>query len=186
MRYEIILADPPWLYSNEQNKDPSRGGVVYPKLTLAELTALPVSLIAAPDCLLFLWVPFPKLPEGLTVLEAWGFRYITTPFVWVKTNLNGNGIYSGMGYWTNGNVELILMGKRGKPKRAARNVKQVITAPVSRHSAKPPEARERIVHLVGDRPRIELFARDCAEGWTATGLEWDGRDIRVALADLVR
>ena len=81
------------------------------------------------------------------------------------------GIYSGLGYWTNGNAELCLMGKRGHPKRIRRCVKQIVVAPRGRHSAKPPEVQERIVQLMGDTPRVELFAREKTPGWDVWGLE---------------
>lgn len=90
-------------------------------------------------------------------------KKITTP--------NGSGIYSGLGHWTNGNAELCLFAKKGTPHRVAKNVKQIVLAPRSRHSAKPPEVRHRIISLVGDLPRIELFAREYSEGWDCWGDE---------------
>jgi N6-adenosine-specific RNA methylase IME4 len=82
------------------------------------------------------------------------------------------GVYSGLGHWTNGNAEIVLFGRKGLPKRVAKNVKQICFAPVSSHSAKPPEIRDRIVRLMGDVPRIELFARgDLPDGWHGWGNE---------------
>jgi len=185
-RYSIIYADPPWPYHNPQDGNPARGGKTYPTLTMTQIKALPVQRIAAPDCALFLWATFPKLKEALEVIEAWGFRYITCAFCWVKLNPTGKllrggrkgkdvllrkGIYSGMGYWTNGNAELCLFAKQGRPKRQARNVKQIVIAPRGRHSAKPPEVRDRIVRLMGDVPRVELFAREVVPGWSCWGDE---------------
>lgn len=185
-RYNVILADPPWPYHNPQSDDPARGGKTYRTLTLEQIKALPVQRIAAPDCALFLWATFPKLKEALEVIEAWGFRYITCAFTWVKLNPTGElfqggvkgkdvllrkGIYSGMGYWTNGNAELCLFAKQGRPKRVARNVKQIVITPRGRHSAKPSVVRNRIVQLMGDVPRIELFAREYPKGWAVWGDE---------------
>lgn len=170
-KYEIIYADPPWRYADQKNNDPSMGGITYPTMSLEEICSIPVAKIAQKDCSLFMWATMPLLKESLDVISAWGFKYITCAFTWVKLNPSGNGIYSGLGHWTNGNAELCLFAKKGTPKRVEKNVKQIVMAPRGRHSAKPPEVRDRIVRLVGDRPRIELFAREKADGWDHWGNE---------------
>ena len=76
-----------------------------------------------------------------------------------------------MGHWTNGNAELCLLATKGHPKRVAKDVKQIVLAHRRRHSEKPAEVRDRICKLVGDLPRIELFARQHAEGWDCWGNE---------------
>jgi len=192
MKFSVIYADPPWTYRDTQSGDPARGGKTYPTLTLQQVKNLGVQRIAAPDCALFLWATMPLLREALEVIEAWGFKYTTCAFTWVKLNPTGallypqkklhgtkyekdillhKGVYSGMGYWTNGNAELCLFAKQGHPKRVARNVKQIVLAPRGRHSAKPSEVRDRIVQLMGDVPRIELFAREQVAGWVSWGNE---------------
>jgi len=180
--YQIIYADPPWRYDDPKGNDPAMGGITYPTLSIEELSALPVGSLAADNCLLFLWATMPKLPQALEVMAAWGFQHKTTAFVWVKQNPSGKGIYSGLGHYTNGNAELCLLGRRGKFVRASKSVKQIVLAPRGRHSAKPPEVRDRIVQLCGDVPRVELFAREKAEGWDCLGFDIDGKDIREALA----
>jgi N6-adenosine-specific RNA methylase IME4 len=152
-----------------KGNDPKMGGITYPTMSLEELKAMPIADIAEKDCALFLWATMPLLKEALEVIEAWGFRYITCGFTWVKQNPLGEGIYSGLGHWTNGNAELCLFAKRGAPKRQAKNVKQIVLAPRGRHSAKPAEVRDRIVALIGDLPRVELFARETADGWESWG-----------------
>lgn len=171
-RYGAILADPPWPYDNQQSHNPARGGYTYPSMTLDEIKALPIRDLAAKDCALFLWATMPKLREALEVIEAWGFRYTSCAFVWVKLNPKSGGIYSGLGYWTNGNAELCLLAKRGAPKRLARDVKQIVLAPRGRHSEKPSEVRMRIERLV-DGPYLELFARQRHPGWDCWGNEVD-------------
>ncbi len=171
MKYQIVYADPPWLYDNPMDNNPKMGGKTYPQMELRDICALPVKQIANSNCALFIWATMPKLREALSVIDAWGFRYITCAFVWVKLNPNGNGIYSGLGHWTNGNAELCLFAKHGAPKRVAKNVKQIIIAPRGKHSSKPQETRQRIVQLLGDIPRVELFARECTDGWDAWGNE---------------
>jgi len=117
------------------------------------------------NCVLFLWTTFPKLKEGIEVLESWGFKYITVAFVWVKQNPKNDKIYSGIGHWTNANAEIVLLGKKGKISRIVKNIKQIVLAHRGKHSVKPDEVRNRIVQLMGDLPRIELFARQKIEGW---------------------
>ena len=170
-KYSIIYADPPWRYNNELNNNPKYGGKTYPTMTLEDIKHLPVKNITNKDCALYLWATMPKLPEALEVIKSWGFRYINCGFNWVKLNPKGKGIYSGLGHWTNGNAELCLFAKRGAPKRLAKNIKQIVMAPRSFHSKKPDEVRDHIVSLLGDIPRIELFARQKVNGWDAWGDE---------------
>lgn len=180
-KYNIIYADPPWCYSNNKNNDPTMGGKTYPVMSLDDIKNLPIKNITAKDCALFLWVTMPKLIEGLEVIKAWGFSYRTCAFTWVKQNPKGSGIYSGMGHWTNGNAELCLFSKKGSPKRQAKNIKQIILSHRARHSEKPAEIRDRIIALMGDLPRIELFARVQTTGWDCMGNDIDGKDIRESL-----
>jgi len=170
LRYRVIYADPPWTYRDQAHA--GRRGVIYkyPLLTDADVERLPVERIAADDAALFLWVTWPKLPEVLPVIEAWGFRYRTVAFVWVKRTSTGKLTW-GMGSWTRANTEPCLLATRGRPQRLDAGVHQVVEAPVQAHSRKPPEVRERIVRLLGDVPRIELFAREAPAGWDAWGNE---------------
>jgi len=178
MRFSIIYADPPWEYDNDLSGRVMNGAITYPTMSTNTIAKIPVRDIRADDSVLFMWATMPKLEDAFKVIHGWGFQYITCAFVWIKQNKSGEGIFSGMGYWTNQNAELVLLGKHGKPQRIANNIKQVVMAPVGRHSAKPPEVRERIVQLMGDLPRVELFARDLTPGWTCLGNEVDGNDIR--------
>jgi site-specific DNA-methyltransferase (adenine-specific) len=143
----------------------------YDVMDLQDICALPVADLAARDSILFLWTTYPKLPDALKVIEAWGFTFKTVAFTWVKLNPKGKGFHFGLGYWTRGNPELCLLATRGKPKRINNSVKNLIISPRRDHSRKPDEVREQIVQLVGDLPRIELFARHRIEGWDAWGNE---------------
>lgn len=170
-RYKLIYADPPYKYDNMKNCDPKMGGITYDVMKLEEICSMPIRDITDRDCVLALWVTMPKLKEGLQIIEDWGFRYITCLFTWVKLNPSGEGIYSGLGHWTNGNAELCLMGKVGSPKRMVKNIKQIQMHPRGRHSAKPKKIRKELVKLFGDVPRIELFARERVKGWDCWGNE---------------
>lgn len=92
-------------------------------------------------------------------------------FQWVKQNRSGNGYFFGLGRWTRGNTEPCLLAVKGKPKRISASVGQLVFSPLRRHSQKPDEVRDRIVELMGDLPRIELFARETAPGWDSWGNE---------------
>jgi len=172
-KFSIVLADPPWLYNDTKGNLPSCGGKTYPVMTLEDIQKIPVAeLCDKKSCALFLWATSPKLPEALSVMSAWGFKFVTTVFVWVKTNPTNPKIYSGLGHYTNQNAEFVLLGKKGRLFRKERNVKQIVIAPRGKHSAKPPEVKERIVRLLGDIPRIELFAREkIKDGWSYWGNE---------------
>ena len=172
-KYKIIYADPPWTYKDMKSRDPKMGGITYPTMTLQEIKEMRTFIdeIADKDCALFMWATMPLLQEALDVIDVWGFKYVTCAFTWVKLNPSGKGIYSGLGHWTNGNAELCLFAKRGKPKRVAKNVKQIQMHPRGRHSVKPDAIRDEIVRLLGDIPRVELFARKLAAGWDAWGNE---------------
>lgn len=140
-------------------------------MDIAEIKALPVGQLAAEDCALFLWITFPCLYEALDVLDAWGFTYKTVAFVWIKQNRQSDGLFWGMGYWTRANAELCILATRGRPRRKSAGVHQVILSHVEEHSKKPDETRDRIVALMGDLPRIELFARQKSPGWDVWGNE---------------
>lgn len=133
-------------------------------MDIDEIKALPVGKLAAVDCALFLWITFPCIYEALDILNAWGFVYKTVAFVWVKQNRQSNGLFWGMGYWTRANAEFCILAIRGRPRRKSAGVHQVILSHVEVHSKKPDEVRERIVTLMGDLPRIELFARQQTPG----------------------
>lgn len=99
-----------------------------------------------------------------------------------KTFMLIGGIYSGLGHWTCGNIELVLMGKRGSPKRITKSIKQIVFAPVSKHSRKPDEVRQRIKQLMGNNLKaIEIFATEKVDGWDSIGNEVDGLDITESL-----
>ena len=168
-KYNIIYADPPWRYEMKKGQGVAENH--YSTMGIEEICSLPVQEICDKDCVLFLWVTFPQLPEAFKVIKAWGFCYKTVAFVWIKQNKSGKGYFFGLGYWTRSNAEICLLAVRGKPKRISKKVFQLIVSPLQEHSKKPEEARKRIVELMGDLPRIELFARRQSVGWDVWGNE---------------
>ena len=171
-KYQVIYADPPWNYRVYSKKGLGRSAEShYPTMSIEEIRALPVGDLADKDCALFLWVTMPCLLDGLSALEAWGFTYKTVAFVWVKQNRHADSLFWGMGYWTRSNVELCILATKGRPRRVSAAVHQVIISRIEEHSRKPVEARNRIVQLMGDVSRIELFARQKTAGWDVWGNE---------------
>ena len=140
-------------------------------MSLEDIKALPIGELAAKDCVLFMWITFPCMQEAFQVLEAWGFEYKTTAFVWIKQNRVSDSLFWGMGYWTRANAELCMLATVGRPKRRSASVHQVILSSIEEHSKKSDVVRERIVELLGDLPCVELFARKKTEGWDAWGNE---------------
>lgn len=190
MAYGVIYCDPPWAYNNRchHSKTKFGGGVHshYPVMKTADIAALPVAEMAAENCALLMWATFPRLPEALEVMKAWGFAYKTVAFTWVKTNPKSGTPYFGTGFYSKSNAEIVLLGIKGRMKPAFNDVSQVIIEPHPRgpdgkiiHSRKPDETRRRIIRLFGDVPRVELFARERVEGFDAIGnqLETDPRQL---------
>ena len=172
-KYNIIYADPPWSYKDKALSG-SRGACCkYPVMESADIHNFPVKNITDDDCVLFMWVTMPKLNEVFELIKAWGFEYKTCAFTWVKKNKKSNSWFMGMGRWTRANTEICLLATKGNPKRINAGVHSVIDTPIEEHSKKPNEVRERIVKLMGNVPRIELFSRQQVEGWDCFGNEID-------------
>ena len=170
-KYNIIYADPPWSYKDKALSGNRGACCKYPVMSIDDICKWPVSNIADKDCILFMWVTMPKLNECLAVIKSWGFEYKTNAFTWIKKNKKADSLFMGMGRWTRANAEICLLATKGKIKRISASVHSVILSKIEEHSKKPNEARERIVQLCGDIPRIELFARQYADGWDCWGNE---------------
>ena len=177
--YNIILADPPWSYSNWGGKgggkhERKRGANKhYETMTLDKICALDVASIADDRCALFIWATWPLIFNVKTVIDAWGFEYKTLAWEWVKMVKDGSRPKMGMGYYTRGTVEPCLLAFRGKPFRPEnRGMPNVLFSSVGRHSKKPFKQYERIDSLYPKHmKRVELFAREPVSGWDAWGNE---------------
>lgn len=140
-------------------------------MTINDICKLPVEKIADKSCALFMWATFPNLEYAFQVLNAWGFTYKTIAFVWVKQNKKSDSLFWGMGFWTRANAEICIIATKGKPKRISASVHQIIMSRIEEHSKKPSVTRDKIIELIGDLPRIELFARQQTDGWDCRGNE---------------
>lgn len=172
-KYSIIYADPPWDglgWNNGGQKCPANH---YEVQDIEWIKSLPVQTISEDNSFLFLWVTFPNLKAGLDVIDAWGFKYSTCAFNWVKRNKKSDSFFMGCGNYTRANSELCLLATKGKCQKLvkSRSVRQVCDARIEKHSKKPDEIRDRIVQLCGDISRIELFARQKTPGWDVWGNE---------------
>lgn len=170
LRYGLIMADPPWKYSNwsvkGEKKNPSANYDCMPTEMISDLR---VADLAAPDCAIWLWATNPMLPQALAVLGAWGFRYVTAGH-WVKRTKHGK-LQFGTGYCLRSAGEPFIIGAIGKPKYG-KTVRSVIEAKVRQHSRKPDEAFAAAESLVPQAiNRLELFGREERPGWDVMGDE---------------
>lgn len=176
-RFKVILADPPWEYNDYGGEGHGAARDHYKTMPIEDIEDLRVDLgwgprrvrdLADPKgCALVLWIPAPKIVEGLEVMQAWGFKPISKAFLWVKKTRTGKPKF-GTGHYTRQNDEDAWLGRIGKitPKRM--DVRRTIEAPTFRHSQKPRQVYERIESL-WDGPYLELFGRTRRPGWCSWG-----------------
>ena len=179
-RFSTILADPPWQFQNRTGKiSPEHKRLNrYGTMGLDEICALPVADIAADRAHLYLWVPNALLPDGLRVMETWGFRYISN-IIWHKVRKDGGSDGRGVGFYFRNVTEILLFGVRGKNARTldpGRSQVNMIQSRKREHSRKPDE-QYKIVEDCSWGPRIELFGRGQREGWLTWGNQSEGYEI---------
>jgi N6-adenosine-specific RNA methylase IME4 len=164
--FDLVLADPPWQFQNATTPN-RRATNHYPVMTLAAICALPVAPIMATHSVLYLWTTSSKIAEACQVIDAWGFRLVSSA-VWVKAGNFGGGSYFRQRH------ELLLVAKRGRPPCPAPAVRpdSVMTAPRGKHSAKPLIAYQLLERMYPKTRKLELFARGQPRpAWTAWGNE---------------
>jgi len=215
MRATQIIADPAWQYNARGlTRNGSRFGLGasgrYLTEATEEMTNIPVASLAADRCQLYMWVTWPFLPDGLRLMDAWGFSYSTCAFIWIKTNrgrwrwpirklaaklLELNSIerfmswlvFFGPGYYTAANSEFVLLGTKGQPFKPVKKPSQVIVCPGwygEEHSRKPDDVHEQIMQmypLADGHVYVELFARREYKHWHCLGNEIDGLDLRESI-----
>lgn len=174
-KYNIIYADPAWEYGDVSDYRIMHGGVAkhYKTMKIEDIKKLPINNIADNDCILFLWVTFPILDKAFEVIKSWGFKYKTIGFTWIKLNKRNKKPFFGIGYWTKSNAEICLIATKGSPGKfkISNKVSSVILSLASSGFCECLLLSERITELLGDRPRIELFARNNSPGWDIWGNE---------------
>ncbi len=173
-KYNTIYADPPWRFQNRTGKvAPEHKRLMrYETMTLEEIKQLPVAEIADEKAHLYLWVPNAMLPDGLAVMEAWGFEYKSN-IIWEKVRKDGNPDGRGVGFYFRNVTEILLFGikKNSAPNRtlaAARSQVNLIRSQKREHSRKPDEIIP-VIEACSQAARIELFARGDRDGWDMWG-----------------
>ena len=171
-KYKTIYADPPWQFQNRtgkvapEHKRLSR----YSTMQLEEIKALPVSKGAEEKCHLYFWVPNSLLPEGLEVMQAWGFEYKTN-IIWEKIRKDGMPDGRGVGFYFRNVTEILLFGIRGDKNRTldpGRSQVNLIRSIKREHSRKPDEF-VNLIERCSSAPFLEIFARGDRAGWDMWG-----------------
>ncbi|MEL4301155.1 MT-A70 family methyltransferase [Shewanella xiamenensis] len=193
-KYQLIYADPPWAFSN-QNTGGSMKSSAQAKYTVTsteDLKRLDVGSIADDNCVLVMWYVGAMPQDAIDLVKSWGFTLKNmNGFVWNKLTVNNNPFF-GMGFWTRAGSESAIIAIKGKPTPVCRSVRAVgnfdpqsldeVLAHLCyvgtyqniRHSQKPDEFRDKCVELMGDVPRLEMFARTKTKGWDVFGNEVKG------------
>lgn len=175
-KFSTILADPPWQFQNRTGKVAPEHKRLnrYGTMTLQEICDLPVSDIAADPSHLYLWVPNALLPNGLKVMDAWGFKYVSN-IVWEKVRKDGEPDGRGVGFYFRNVTELLLFGVRGKNARTldpGRSQVNIMRTRKREHSRKPDE-QYKLIEDCSWGPRLEMFSRGTRPGWTVWGNQAD-------------
>lgn len=171
-RFRTILADPPWRFTNRTGKvaPEHRRLARYSTLSTDEVCALPIAHFAEETSHLYLWVPNAMLPEGLRVMEGWGFSYKAN-LVWHKVRKDGGPDGRGVGFYFRNVTELLLFGVRGKKARTEAPGRSQVNFMATRkreHSRKPDEQYD-IIESCSKGPYLELFARGTRKNWIYWG-----------------
>lgn len=199
MKYSVMCVDPPWSFSDrlEKMKKPVKRSAVsqYSTMSMVELCSMDVKELADPQgCVLALWVPSALLCNGIDLIQAWGFKLKQT-FVWVKTKkkhaemkCSDDALAFGMGRLFRSSHELALIGTSGKSVYTSldnHSQRSVIMSPNTGHSQKPEKLQDCLDVMFPDANKIELFARRVRPGWVCLGDAIDGKDINVAIQDVL-
>ena len=178
--FRTIMADPPWRFANRTGKvaPEHRRLDRYSTMTLEDIKTIPVASVAAPSAHLYLWVPNALLPEGMDVMKAWGFRYVSN-VVWAKRRKDGGPDGRGVGFYFRNVTELVLFGVRGSMRTLppARRQVNMIETRKREHSRKPDEQYE-LIESCSPGPFLEMFARNARPDWTVWGNE-SGEDTQI-------
>ncbi len=171
-KFQTILADPPWQFQNRTGKmAPEHKRLArYPTLTLDEICDMPVEALADTPAHLYLWVPNALLPDGLKVMEHWGFAYKSN-LVWYKIRKDGGPDRRGVGFYFRNVTEILLFGVRGKHARTlapGRSQENILVTQKREHSRKPDEQYD-LIERCSFGHKLELFARGPRPGWTVWG-----------------
>lgn len=174
-QYKLLYIDPPWSYNKYSNTKIDLGNknrriTPYRPMSLEELKALPIDKISEKDSVLLLWTTGPHNYSALELIKHWGFDFTTWQYSWLKRNKNNYAFHRGYGHYTQSNLEVCLLAKKGNGLKVLRHdIPQPYDGPTGDHSEKPDVFRQRTVQMFGDVPRLEGFARIKPDGWDVLG-----------------
>lgn len=173
---QIVVADPPWFFNPRRNTGTRFGlGISdkYPPMTEEQICSLPVKDLLDDRALVFLWSTWAHLDQALRVLDAWGTKYVSTPFIWRKVSAGGET--RGLpGYYSLTSTEPVLLGRRGSPSFKPQHMfKQDLPAPITRHSEKPEAFFQQVEKMYRGLTKVELFARKSRDAWAVWGNQVD-------------
>jgi len=173
-KYRTIVADPPWPIAKDwpvgripkgEKHDGRRTKIPYKTMSLDEISSIQMASIAEKDAHLYLWTVNRFLGESIEIVRTWGFRYTQT-LVWAKApmGLGPGGTYAG-------NIEFIVLAKRGSLKPLRRVDTMWFNWPRTAKHSRKPEAFQDMVETVSPGPYLEMFARRQRPGWDVWGNE---------------
>lgn len=171
MKYGVIMADPPWQYGHAACE--GAAAKQYPTMPVDKICALPIAPLAADNSVLLMWCTWPQMREGIQVMTAWGFDYVTG-FPWIKVTDVSKDLWGeltfkvpyGIGFWARGCSEFVMIGKRGQCSPPTDGFIGLLSPNLS-HSRKPESLHHYAMSLPG--PYLELFARRPYPGWDVFG-----------------
>lgn len=179
-RFGVVLCDPPWTFTTRSpkgwGKSPQHH---YRTMSQDELRRLPVADLAAPDCAMVMWATAPHLPQALTLMGLWGFTFKSAG-AWAKRTKTDSTWQFGTGYILRSAAEFFLIGTRGEPRTTSKSVRNLIVAPVGRHSEKPPQMHALCEALWPAARKVELFARARVPNFDVWGDQLDEQEEEAA------
>ncbi len=169
--FRTVLADPPWRFAHRTGKVAPEYRKLgrYQTMSLELIKEVPVGAHSAASAHLYLWVPNALVPEGIAVMQAWGFRYVSN-IVWAKRRKDGGPDGRGVGFYFRNVTELLLFGVRGSMRTLAPARRQVnMIESVKREHSRKPEEQYGVIESCSPGPYLELFARHPRDGWSSWG-----------------
>ena len=160
--FQTIVVDPPWDWSDEGDINQfGRTKPEYATMPIDEIAKLPIDKISDDNCHLYLWVTNRSLPKAFSLIEKWGFRYITC-LTWVKLSF-------GIGNYFRGSTEQVLFAVKGSQPLKRKDACTHFCADRGKgHSAKPDEFY-KLVESCSYAPFIDVFGRKERDGWSVWG-----------------
>ena len=160
--FQTIVIDPPWDHGDEGDVNQfGRTKPEYATMPIDDIAKLPIDKISDDNCHLYLWVTNRSLPKAFSLIEKWGFRYITC-LTWVKPSF-------GVGNYFRGSTEQVLFAVKGSQPLKRKDVGTHFFADRGNgHSAKPDEFY-KLVESCSYAPFIDVFGRKERDGWSVWG-----------------